>query len=70
LFTFFLGPSVSETPAIKSFYCDPAFVKSGGGGNYILSTSTSGYTAMSGGATAMVTDGYGIFYNFEPQQVF
>ena len=31
--------------------------------------STSGYTAMSGGATAMVTDGYGVFYNFEPHQI-
>jgi hypothetical protein len=24
---------------------------------------------MSGGATAMVTDGYGVFYNFEPHQI-
>ncbi len=32
------GPSVSEIPAIKSFFADPSFFKSGGGGNYVLST--------------------------------
>jgi hypothetical protein len=62
------GPALSQNEAIRNFYNDPAFVKSGGGGNFYLSTSTSGYTPMSGGASAMVTDGYGVFYNFEPHQ--
>ena len=62
------GPATSQNEAIRQFYSDPAFVKSGGGGNFYLSTSTSGYTPMSGGASAMVTDGYGVFYNFEPHQ--
>ena len=48
-------------------FTDPAYAKSGGGGNFLLSTSTSGYTGMSGGTAAMVPDGYGCFYNFETE---
>ena len=55
----------SQVPALFS---DPSFSLSGGGGNFVLSTSTSGYSGMSGGAAAMTRDGYGAFYNFESEQ--
>jgi hypothetical protein len=29
---------LSQNAAIQNFFNDPAFVKSGGGGNYVLST--------------------------------
>ena len=44
---------------------DPAFNLSGGNGHFVLSTSTCGYTGMSGGTSPMCLDGYGCFYNFE-----
>ena len=53
---------------LPALFSDPSYVASGGGGNYILSTSTSGYTGMSGGAAAMTKDGYGAFYNFESER--
>ena len=36
-----------------------AFKLSGGGGNFVLSTSNVGYTALFGGFAPMVADGYG-----------
>ncbi|RXG61022.1 Peroxisomal carnitine O-octanoyltransferase [Armadillidium vulgare] len=45
---------------------DPSYTLSGGGGNFVLSTSTSGYTYGLGGVAAMVKDGYGVFYAFLP----
>jgi carnitine O-octanoyltransferase len=41
---------------------DPAYVKSGGGGNYVLSTSLCGYSSITGGCPPMIHDGYGTFY--------
>lgn len=38
---------------------------SGGGGNFVLSTSISGYTPCMGATVAMVRDGYGCFYSIE-----
>ena len=51
--------------AMPELFSDPAFNLSGGNGNFILSTSTCGYTGMSGGTSPMCLDGYGCFYNFE-----
>ena len=51
--------------AMPDLFKDPAFTLSGGHGNFILSTSTCGYTGMSGGTSPMCLDGYGCFYNFE-----
>lgn len=42
---------------------------SGGNGNFTLSTSTCGYTGMSGGTSPMCLDGYGCFYNFESDKI-
>ncbi|XP_014782147.1 peroxisomal carnitine O-octanoyltransferase [Octopus bimaculoides] len=50
---------------IPAIFTDPAFIKSGGGGNFYLSTSFLGYTTAQGGTLPMVKDGYGIFYHIE-----
>jgi len=39
---------------------------SGGGGNFVLSTSCVGYTPACGCVTPMCKDGYGFFYSIEP----
>ena len=39
------------------------FVSSGGGGNFVLSTSTLGYTINVGYVAPMLLDGYGVFYS-------
>nr|KAG5698769.1 hypothetical protein BaRGS_032188 [Batillaria attramentaria] len=51
-----------EGRPFPELYLDPAFVKSGGGGNYILSTSCIGYTTVCGGVAPMCPHGYGTFY--------
>jgi hypothetical protein len=48
-----------EMPA---FFSDVAYKLSGGGGNYVISTSNVGYTPMMGGFAPMTADGYGICY--------
>lgn len=45
------------------FYDDPLYSKSGGGGNFVLSTSTLGYSINVGFVAPMVMDGYGAFYS-------
>jgi len=55
-----------EGIATPMLYKDPAWAKSGGGGNFVLSTSLSGYHAHLAAAVAMVEDGYGVFYNIQP----
>ncbi|XP_071965678.1 peroxisomal carnitine O-octanoyltransferase-like [Antedon mediterranea] len=45
-----------------------AYTKSGGGGNFVLSTSVIGYTPVHGGVAAMTQDGYGIFYRIAKDQ--
>ncbi|MEE6466729.1 hypothetical protein FKM82_007035 [Ascaphus truei] len=48
--------------ALPELYTDPAFTRSGGGGNFLLSTSLIGYTNVHGGVVPMIHDGYGLFY--------
>ncbi|XP_065094923.1 peroxisomal carnitine O-octanoyltransferase [Ochlerotatus camptorhynchus] len=48
---------------IPELYDDPLYNKSGGGGNFILSTSTLGFTINCGFVAPMVMDGYGCFYS-------
>ncbi|XP_053322479.1 peroxisomal carnitine O-octanoyltransferase [Spea bombifrons] len=47
---------------LPELYTDPAFTKSGGGGNFALSTSLVGYTSIHGAVVPMIHDGYGFFY--------
>ncbi|XP_073533537.1 peroxisomal carnitine O-octanoyltransferase isoform X2 [Phyllobates terribilis] len=51
-----------EGLAVPELYNDPAFTKSGGGGNFVLSTSLIGYTNIHGAVVPMIHDGYGFFY--------
>ncbi|XP_061179737.1 peroxisomal carnitine O-octanoyltransferase-like [Saccostrea echinata] len=48
---------------------DKSFTKSGGGGNFELSTSFVGYTSVFGGVGAMTNDGYGCFYHMEQNYI-
>jgi carnitine O-octanoyltransferase len=48
---------------IPAFYEDAMYSQSGGGGNFVLSTSTLGYTINVGFVAPMVLDGYGVFYS-------
>eukprot|EP00127_Corallochytrium_limacisporum_P002697 Clim_evm6s136 gene=Clim_evmTU6s136 len=50
-------------------FTDPAYTKTGGGGNFVLSTSTTGYTQQWGGFTPMVNDGYGVCYSIQPNSI-
>ncbi|XP_038078103.1 peroxisomal carnitine O-octanoyltransferase-like isoform X2 [Patiria miniata] len=56
---------------VPELYTDPAYTKSGGGGNFKLSTSCVGYVRCCLGACApMCTDGYGAFYNITDDHFF
>jgi len=54
---------------MPQLYTDPTYTKSGGGGNYVLSTSFVGYTTVYGGVVPMVEHGYGSFYKIEPEKI-
>ncbi|CAH1277302.1 CROT [Branchiostoma lanceolatum] len=41
----------------------------GGGGNFVLSTSTSGYTSAYGGCAPMRHDGYGSYYKIQDNRL-
>ncbi|XP_039268279.2 peroxisomal carnitine O-octanoyltransferase-like isoform X1 [Styela clava] len=47
---------------LPEIFSDSSFEKSGGNGNFILSTSFSGYANAAGSAMPMRDDGYGAFY--------
>ena len=52
-----------EIPSNEDIYSDALYSKSGGNGNFVLSTSTLGYTAVNGCVSPMCLDGYGVFYS-------
>lgn len=54
---------------IPELYSDPLYTKSGGGGNFTLSTSTLGYTINVGFVAPMTEDGYGFFYSMTPDKL-
>ncbi|XP_020625298.1 peroxisomal carnitine O-octanoyltransferase-like isoform X3 [Orbicella faveolata] len=54
------------TPAI---FTEKAWTASGGGGNFVLSTSCVGFSKIIGGCAAMVKDGYGAFYSIEDNKI-
>uniref|UniRef100_A0A8C7RW63 Peroxisomal carnitine O-octanoyltransferase n=1 Tax=Oncorhynchus mykiss TaxID=8022 RepID=A0A8C7RW63_ONCMY len=47
---------------MPNLFTDPLYSKSGGGGNFTLSTSLVGYTTVLGAVAPMVHHGYGFFY--------
>ncbi|PKU34859.1 peroxisomal carnitine o-octanoyltransferase [Limosa lapponica baueri] len=54
---------------VPELYVDNAFTASGGGGNFVLSTSLTGYTRLSGSALPMVNHGYGFFYSIRDDRI-
>ncbi|RWS08099.1 peroxisomal carnitine O-octanoyltransferase-like protein [Dinothrombium tinctorium] len=61
--------SLEEGIELPDIFTDPSFIKSGGGGNYILSTSCAGYWNICGGVPPMREDGYGCFYGIEDNKI-
>ena len=51
-----------KSDPLPAIFTDRAYKLSGGGGNYRLSTSNTGYTPMFGGFSPMTADGYGVCY--------
>lgn len=47
---------------LPEIYKDPSWTKSGGGGNFVISSSCLGYTNINGGCLPMCTNGYTMIY--------
>ncbi|NXU72525.1 OCTC octanoyltransferase, partial [Oreotrochilus melanogaster] len=54
---------------VPELYVDNAFTASGGGGNFILSTSLTGYSNFTGSTLPMVHHGYGFFYSIREDRI-
>ncbi|KAI1885482.1 hypothetical protein AGOR_G00204150 [Albula goreensis] len=54
---------------VPDLFNDPLYAKSGGGGNFVLSTSLVGYTTVLGAVAPMVTHGYGFFYRIRDDRI-
>ncbi|KAM9302989.1 peroxisomal carnitine O-octanoyltransferase isoform 1-T1 [Morus bassanus] len=54
---------------VPELYVDKAFTASGGGGNFVLSTSLTGYTRFGGSVLPMVPHGYGFFYSIRDDRI-
>ncbi|XP_032090545.1 peroxisomal carnitine O-octanoyltransferase [Thamnophis elegans] len=54
---------------VPELFLDPAFTRSGGGGNFVLSTSLVGYTRIAGAVVPMVKHGYGLFYRIRDDRI-
>ncbi|KAH0627482.1 hypothetical protein JD844_003231 [Phrynosoma platyrhinos] len=54
---------------MPELFLDPAFTRSGGGGNFVLSTSLVGYTRVGGAVVPMVHHGYGFFYRIRDDRI-
>ncbi|XP_067366387.1 peroxisomal carnitine O-octanoyltransferase isoform X1 [Channa argus] len=50
-------------------FIDPLYTKSGGGGNFVLSSSLVGYTTILGAVAPMVHHGYGFFYRIRDDRI-
>lgn len=58
-----------EGRPIPDLFVDPLYAKSGGGGNFVLSTSLVGYTTILGAVAPMVHHGYGFFYRIRDDRI-
>ncbi|XP_053183524.1 peroxisomal carnitine O-octanoyltransferase [Scomber japonicus] len=54
---------------IPDVFMDPLYAKSGGGGNFVLSSSLVGYTTVLGAVAPMVHHGYGFFYRIRDDRI-
>ncbi|XP_061572808.1 peroxisomal carnitine O-octanoyltransferase [Cololabis saira] len=50
-------------------FTDPLYARSGGGGNFVLSSSLVGYTTVLGAVAPMVPHGYGFFYRIRDDRI-
>ncbi|XP_051812272.1 peroxisomal carnitine O-octanoyltransferase isoform X1 [Acanthochromis polyacanthus] len=50
-------------------FMDPLYSRSGGGGNFTLSSSLVGYTTVLGAVAPMVPHGYGFFYRIRDDRI-
>ena len=55
---------------LPEIYTDPAWEKSGGGGNFLISSSCVGYTNTVGTCCPFCVDGYTMIYCFSDQGYF
>lgn len=61
--------SQQEGMELPKIFKDKAWKLSGGDGNFVLSTSLSGYNQAHGGMGPMIADGYGVFYTTEKDRI-
>lgn len=61
--------ALEDGTPMPELFLDPSFVRSGGNGNFILSTSCNGYTPLIGCVAPMCKDGYGAFYSIEETRI-
>ncbi|XP_054420077.1 peroxisomal carnitine O-octanoyltransferase isoform X2 [Pteronotus mesoamericanus] len=54
---------------VPELLTDPLFSRSGGGGNFVLSTSLIGYLTVQGAVAPMVHNGYGFFYSIRDDRL-
>ncbi|KAJ8353930.1 hypothetical protein SKAU_G00214970 [Synaphobranchus kaupii] len=54
---------------VPDLFTDPLYARSGGGGNFVLSTSLVGYTTVLGAVAPMVPHGYGLFYRIRDDRL-
>ncbi|KAK6326907.1 hypothetical protein J4Q44_G00025520 [Coregonus suidteri] len=54
---------------MPDLFTDPLYSKSGGGGNFVLSSSLVGYTTVLGAVAPMVHHGYGFFYRIRDDRI-
>ncbi|GFU17044.1 peroxisomal carnitine O-octanoyltransferase [Nephila pilipes] len=57
--------AIDEGMEVPQLFLDSSWSKSGGSGNFILSTSCVGFTPLGGCVMPMKENGYGSFYNIE-----
>ncbi|TKC53928.1 hypothetical protein EI555_010052, partial [Monodon monoceros] len=58
-----------ECLPVPELFTDPLFSRSGGGGNFVLSTSLIGYLRVQGVVVPMVHNGYGFFYHIRDDSI-
>ncbi|TSK20192.1 Peroxisomal carnitine O-octanoyltransferase [Bagarius yarrelli] len=58
-----------ERLPVPELYSDPLYAKSGGGGNFVISSSLVGYTTVLGAVAPMVHHGYGFFYRIRDDRI-
>uniref|UniRef100_A0A8C6F5W1 Peroxisomal carnitine O-octanoyltransferase n=1 Tax=Monodon monoceros TaxID=40151 RepID=A0A8C6F5W1_MONMO len=58
-----------ECLPVPELFTDPLFSRSGGGGNFVLSTSLIGYLRVQGVVVPMVHNGYGFFYHIRDDRL-